>query len=764
MANTIADNHAEEVATKVINISSKTFSQEQVSILEKGLKFTPTPKHANISEIKKDIAEFSRRVRLAETFFDMNEDDSSLARNKSRFIPKKGKNLALDTFCDNISNFPLEAKTTDTNNRTNFSKHQWKILEELKNDESIIIKEADKGSAIVIMNKTDYKDMVMDIISDAGYYQHASDYKSQMVMKKLNQLVNIHRKCLTDKETDYLTNFECKTSNFYGLPKVHKSDTIKKMCEETKLPYIEMMKPDNLKLRPIVAGPANETHRLSSFLDLLLKPFLKHIPSYIRDDIDFLQHLPQSVEEDTVLVTLDVVGLYSNIPHDFGIKALEYWIDKHPEELPDRVSKEFILESMTFILNNNYFLFNNKSYKQIKGTAMGTKVAPTYANLVMGYLENLIDEKVAVAYPDMHTANFVQNWKRYLDDCWFLFRKRWGNLKEFHELLNNIHADFQFTVESSENKIPFLDILIIKRENLQIETDMYFKTTDTKQYLFFYSSHPKHTIRNIPYNLARRICTIVSNTTTRDARLKELKFHLKQRRYPEKLIDFGIEKARRQNQVELREPKVHTDDKIIPLVTTYNPRNPRAFNIIKNNIPILEQDHKMKKVLETSPIINSQRQPKTLKRILTKAKFEDKSSEDTRITKCGRSNCGTCPFLIEGSSYEFKNGFMFNIKSPMNCASNNLLYVIRCLGCGEDYIGQTGTELRKRVTVHKQQIRDPSVRMIPLSGHIANCAANKIIGFSIYPFYKFRSDTTENERVTKEKEFIRKYNPKLNAH
>ncbi|KAL5013459.1 hypothetical protein ScPMuIL_007729 [Solemya velum] len=109
------------------------------------------------------------------------------------------------------------------------------------------------------------------------------------------------------------------------------------MCEETKLPYIEMMKPDNLKLRPIVAGPANKTHRLSSFLDLLLKTFLKHIPSYIRDDIDFLQHLPQSVEEDTVLVTLDVVGLYSNIPHDFGIKALEYWIDKHPEELPDRV-------------------------------------------------------------------------------------------------------------------------------------------------------------------------------------------------------------------------------------------------------------------------------------------------------------------------------------------------------------------------------------------------------------------------------------------
>ncbi|KAL5022894.1 hypothetical protein ScPMuIL_002049, partial [Solemya velum] len=67
-----------------------------------------------------------------------------------------------------------------TNSCTNFSKHQCKTLEELKNDESIITKEADKESAIVIMNRTDYKDIVIDIFSDAGYYQHVSDHKIQM--------------------------------------------------------------------------------------------------------------------------------------------------------------------------------------------------------------------------------------------------------------------------------------------------------------------------------------------------------------------------------------------------------------------------------------------------------------------------------------------------------------------------------------------------------------------------------------------------------
>ena len=44
---------------------------------------------------------------------------------------------------------------------------------------------------------------------------------------------------------------------------------------------------------------------------------------------------------------------------------------------------------------------------------------------------------------------------------------------------------------------------------------------------------------------------------------------------------------------------------------------------------------------------------------------------------------------------------------------------MRFEGCGEDYIGQTGNELRKRMTVHRQQIRNPELRMIPLSEHLS---------------------------------------------
>ena len=46
----------------------------------------------------------------------------------------------------------------------------------------------------------------------------------------------------------------------------------------------------------------------------------------------------------------------------------------------------FIIEGIEITLNNNSFQFNNINYIQTLGTAMGTKMAPTYATLNLEYL------------------------------------------------------------------------------------------------------------------------------------------------------------------------------------------------------------------------------------------------------------------------------------------------------------------------------------------------------------------------------------------
>ena len=93
-----------------------------------------------------------------------------------------------------------------------------------------------------------------------------------------------HETELTEKEFVYFTNFECKSINFYGLPKIHKNNTINEACKNSTSNYVELKPPENLSFRPILAGPVCETHKPSNLVDILLQPYTKYIKkSYIKD-------------------------------------------------------------------------------------------------------------------------------------------------------------------------------------------------------------------------------------------------------------------------------------------------------------------------------------------------------------------------------------------------------------------------------------------------------------------------------------------------
>ena len=85
---------------------------------------------------------------------------------------------------------------------------------------------------------------------------------------------------------------------------------------------------NDLKLRPIVAGPSCLTHRLSNLIDILLRPYTNHVKSNLRDTTDFLNNLPERVPPHTILASFDIEALYSNIPHDLGLEAVKYWLEK----------------------------------------------------------------------------------------------------------------------------------------------------------------------------------------------------------------------------------------------------------------------------------------------------------------------------------------------------------------------------------------------------------------------------------------------------
>jgi len=125
--------------------------------------------------------------------------------------------------------------------------------------------------------------------------------------------------------------------------------------------------------------------------------------------------------------------------------------------------------------------------------------------------------------------------------------------------------------------------------------------------------------------------------------------------------------------------------------------------------------------IDKNKIINSKRQPRNLKRLLCTSRYDSKEQLPC-ITKCMIPRCGTYNDIVECNTYVFKNGFRFKIKSNMNCRSKHIIYALICKHCSEFYIGQTGCEMRQRMTVQRQQIRTDHLRFLPISKHIHQCS------------------------------------------
>ncbi|MCG7879609.1 MAG: GIY-YIG nuclease family protein [Candidatus Thiodiazotropha endolucinida] len=668
------------------------------------------------------------------------------------------RNNAVDKFISTVEEFPKTKLNAIS--KPNIIKSEANAIKSLQNDQTIIIKEADKGGATVIMDREHYLEMVETTLNDKEYYEILTKDPLRETKLKYNKFLKKYERKLTKKEMDYLEHFEVKESQFYGLPKIHKSQKITNKCKQINSSYVEVKEVGDLKLRPIVAGPSCLTHRLSNLLDIILRPYTKHVQSNLRDTTDFLNNLPNLVPTDTILASFDIESLYSNIPHDLGIQAVRFWLEKYPETLNGRFSNEFILDGVRLILENNTFSFNDKYYKQVKGTAMGTKFAPVYATLTVGYLEQKLYKEIETTFGSEIGTYFIQNWKRFLDDCFLPWTKSFKDLEQVHAILNSLHKDLNFTLQHSRVQQAFLDVLV-KNQGGKIETDIFYKETDSKQYLSFDSCHPRHTKMNIPYNLARRLRTIISEEHVVQTRMEELKSFLIKQKYPLQIIEHGINRAMSLDKAVLRTVKEKSEDKIIPYVSTYNPKDPELFNVIRDNVPILEEDDKMRRILTKYKLIKSKRQPYNLKRLLTKAKF--KSNDTPKVTKCNKPTCGLCIHLLEGNSFTFRCGTNFTIHENMSCDVKNVVYVMKCRGCGEEYIGETGNLLRQRVTIHNQQIRDPKTRMIKVSEHIANCAHDLNPKYNIFPFYKMYSESTTLRRA-KEKLFINTLKPKLNRN
>ena len=251
-----------------------------------------------------------------------------------------------------------------------------------------------------------------------------------------------------------------KTPHFYLKPKVHKESN---------------------PGRPMISSINCRTSKISDYVNYHLQPIVKEIPSYVQDTTDFLRKINQIdfVPDNSYLVSLDVKSLYTNIPNAEGIKSVKTSLENYSKRT---ASTKVITTFLAVILTLNNFIFNCKNYLQIKGCAMGTICAPSYASIFMDHFERKF------IYPFIKTFSLI--YLRFIDDIFFIWASSKTDLKNFLNELNTKHPSIKFEYEISKERISFLDTEICIKNN-KLHTKIFRKKTDRQTFLNINSEHLK---------------------------------------------------------------------------------------------------------------------------------------------------------------------------------------------------------------------------------------------------------------------------------
>jgi len=714
----------------VVNLSRLTLTQAMVSLLSKGLNFCPTPGEPIISDLKQDLDHFHTSLRrslffnrgvVSNTSLDQStmsiQPDTTVRDEHGPFNHHKFKNpskwspkgpIQLESMIV-FNNNQLSTLVPRAPNKQNLTREEKKAMTDLMANNDIVIKPADKGSAVVIQNKEDYIKEGLRQLGDRNFYIEVPEDLTNTHNEHIEKLIQdlVLKEEITEKCADYLYIEKPRTSQLYLLPKIHKN--------KTPVPG-----------RPIVSASSSPTERISQLADFFLQPLVVNTKSYVKDTTDFINKIEAvpNLRPGTIMCTIDVTSLYTNIPNQEGIDACKKFLStsRDSNANPSNIS---ILKLLQYVLTKNNFDFNGKHYLQVGGTAMGTKVAPSFAILFMADFE---DKHVYTYQPQPSL------WLRYIDDIFLIWEHSSETLNDFMDHLNACHPSIKFTSEVSQEKVNFLDTTVHLTTDGTLYTTLYSKPTDSHNYLRFESAHPQHCKTSLPnsqFLRLRRICTRIEDYDTNAIMLAA---HFIRRGYPEDLVTNAAIQVRRTDRSSTLSTKPKDDPssptKELFLITTYNSQDNILRKIVDTNWPTLGRTNTTEN-LYNAHITYGYRRNKNLKDFLVRTKLESNkpitrvgpNDRPNPLNKCRSRSCTYCPFLDRsGTITSNTTGRTYQAKRHISCCSHNLVYCITCTICKKQYVGQTSKKLKERFIFHfgninNKRLHDPIGRHFSSAGH-----------------------------------------------
>ena len=413
----------EQLKKWVINLSKYKTSKPQESLLAKGLNFSPSPGK-------------------------IPYEDYIIATEKAcRKLPSNEATVLRSEMAGLLRNVKPP--------KPNITKDERKAIQELKKEESILILPADKGKATVIIDASEYEDKINEMLSDERTYEKLPTDPTQRYKRELLAILSRLKKenKINKSQYDLLYPTAENIPRIYGTPKIHK--------------------PGN-KVRPIVDYTGTIGYQTSRALADILSPLVRGTEHHVLNSKHLAEGLAEvMIEEGEIFNSHDVVSLFTNTPIVQSLDVIRSSRLEKDSDLNKRtlLTVDDIIELLRFELTTTYFLFRGNIYKQRFGAAMGSPVSPVVANLYMEFLE-----QQAIATAPVHCKPRL--WKRYVDDILEIVNE--DQVDNLTEHLNQTDPtdSIKFTYEKeTNNSIPFLDTLIVRKPDGTVKLLVYRKAT-----------------------------------------------------------------------------------------------------------------------------------------------------------------------------------------------------------------------------------------------------------------------------------------------
>ncbi len=467
------------LCAQIVNLSGRLLSTDQIELLSLGLHFRLSPR-------------FFPRLKLIAGV-------ESAARDFSRSDPEQSA-----WFKSEAARLIHHAKPI----KSNLSENLRQAAKKLSQQTELTITSADKGGRTVVLLSDHYAELCFCHLEDKAYKRvesfgsgrattsmtdpttgldcellNESFIKSDLSDKLLNlqcsRLSDLLKSLVASKDLDPqalhnlspLHPYSGTIPKFYGLPKIHKIGP--------------------LQIRPIIANSGlysdSSVVHMKSILNLL-----PHLNTSVRHSYEMAQILDQFVFPDTAfLVSFDVKSLFTRVPVKDTLKIVQsrlLELEQNNKELLSQtttLSVRGIMVLLEFLLNDCYFIWSKKLYRQVEGLPMGSRLSPVSAGI---YMENL--EETALALCPIAPLLY----KRYVDDIFIVWDTRYGPYTVLLEIMNNLHPNIILSAEE-ENKgaLAFLDLCVVRPDTTvgrSYSLSVFRKETHADKYIHYSSCHP----------------------------------------------------------------------------------------------------------------------------------------------------------------------------------------------------------------------------------------------------------------------------------